>query len=686
MKWKLQKETNEYKTWICLDDLIKVNCNYDLKNSIGKKIGFRCQFNNMPLQEKWFKIITTDGRYITLENDIKIERSKIFKNYNFIKLLNFSNLTEDIYEYIKNEEDKNRYIKSNEYLECICHHCRSYKKITYGHLKRYGFSCNGCSDGFSFPEKFMTQVLKQLNINFQTQLTKNTFDWTSRNRYDFYLQDYNIIIETHGEQHFNNSFGRNELENDMYKYDIAVLHGFEYNKNYFWIDCRKSNLEWMKENILNSKLSELFDLSKINWEKCLDYACSNLQHQVWEYWKIHVNENDELIGASDLKKIFPEISVDTICEYLKNGNDCGKCIYDCHDSKSRKQSLGYIIVDIADRKELYFKNTVIAEEELNINCGSITVNCQYNRDNDNLKLIHEQYLCFYKDDYTSLEDVLSRYKKQIQNELYQKQLISTRNDLLNVLKKIKNRKIKKEQQIISINEYGNIVKYDCANQVVNNLNTHVGAVYNPLNEQKESYINNTFYYFIKKIDFKSDYNYIEDLQNKRKELEQKQEEKVLKVIAIDNKYNKEYLRIEPSHDKYLKIKEKCDNTFNRKHNYCNNVIDNVFYIYQTDESLINKNIIEKDFKIYNKLNCDYRDTSVVVIDLQNNQKNIYNGINECAKQINGNRSSIGQICNETKCCTHRYKNGQYLIYFKTQWESISQNKQQEIIKLGKHID
>lgn len=355
-------------------------------------------------------------------------------------------------------------------------------------------------------------------------------------------------------------------------------------------------------------------------------------------------------------------------------------------SVNPNKPLGYFVVDIINKTEHFENDSKLMAIYLNCHCGNITLNCQHNRDNDNLKLIYKQYLCFYKDDYTSLDDVLSRYEKQIQNELYQKQLVSIRNDLLNVLNKIKNRKIKQEQQIISIDEYGNIIEYDCANQAVNNLNTHVGAVYNSLNEQKESYINNTFYYFIKKIDFKSDYNYIEDLQNKRKELEQKQEEKVLNVIAIDNKYNKEYLRIEPPHDKYLRIKEKCDNTFNRKHSYCNNVIDNIFYIYQTDESLINKKIIEKDFKIYNKLNRDCRDASVIVIDLQNNQKNIYSGINECAKQINGNRSSVGKICNETdKCCTHRYKNGQYLIYFKTQWESIPYEKQQEIIKLGKHI-
>ena len=60
----------------------------------------------------------------------------------------------------------------------------------------------------------MYSVLKQLNIEFEYQ---KIFDWSKniktnnlilngRKIYDFYLNELNIIIETHGDQHFNQGF------------------------------------------------------------------------------------------------------------------------------------------------------------------------------------------------------------------------------------------------------------------------------------------------------------------------------------------------------------------------------------------------------------------------------------------------------------------------------------------------
>ena len=282
-EWVLVQNQNEFKTWVNVKNILKNDKNYNLQKSIGNTIGFRCKYKNSPLQEKWFKIVDTDNRgNIYLSNNKKLEFNKLFnRRYGSINTF-FSNTSNEIKQYIKNEKDKNRYIKSNERIECICPYCGTIKWMSYGSLKHFGFSCNGCSDGFSFPEKFMTSVLNQLNIKFTTQLTKNTFNWCGDFRYDFYLLDYNIIIETHGEQHFNTTTSRlwkdyeEEHKNDLLKYDLAVFNGFEYNKNFFWIDCRKSTLNWMKENIIK-ELGNIFNLSNINWQQCLDYSCSNLQ-------------------------------------------------------------------------------------------------------------------------------------------------------------------------------------------------------------------------------------------------------------------------------------------------------------------------------------------------------------------------------------------------------------------------
>lgn len=687
--WELVKETEEYKCWLCLDDMIFVNKTYHLQNSIGRKIGIRCQYVDMPMQEKWVMIKDVTKGKIIFDNNIKIQGGLygLRYNYSIIKNFNFSNLTKDIYKYIKNDEDKCRYIKSNETIEVICPDCNFVKKNTFANLKYNKFSCDNCSDGISFPEKFVNNLLNQLNIEYKKQFMFKDFGYM----YDFYLPEYNTIIEVHGEQHYEECTGfkkwksyEEEHENDLRKYDLAVLNGYEYNKNFFIIDARESTLEWMKDKILECKLSEVFNLSQVNWCQCLEYASSSIQHEIWDYWRIHVNENNECISLEDIGKIF-HFDRGTISRYLKNGTLCGKCYYNSQEQNTRLNSLGYYIVDILENKEIFYEHTLIAEESLDINSGNITYNCQHHRDNNNFKLLHKRYLCFYKDNYTSFEDIMSKYKEQEQKEILIKQRMVLLDTLNKVLRKKEVKQRLEDARVISIDEYGNILEYNNAHQIVCELNTHVGAVYNPLNEQIEAYINDTFYYFIKKQNYKDNYDYVSDLKNKRIDYECEQEEKKLKVVAIDSNYNKEYLKISSDNDKYLKIKEKCENTFNRNHNYANNVVDNVFYVYQKDERLITKEMINRDFNIYNKLNSNNRNTRVFVFDQITKQSQIYDGINKCAKDINGSRSSIGQICNESDSCTHRYKQGRYLIYFLQQWELIPYEKQQQIIKLGRHI-
>ena len=127
--------------------------------------------------------------------------------------------------------------KRASYWKYICPYCGQKKYIAMGTIYGYGFSCPCCSDGISYPERVIALVLKALGINFKKQHKFNDY---GEYYYDFYLIDYGIIIEVHGEQHYE-KFHRHsnwktyneEHENDMIKYDIAVLNGFEYSKTFF---------------------------------------------------------------------------------------------------------------------------------------------------------------------------------------------------------------------------------------------------------------------------------------------------------------------------------------------------------------------------------------------------------------------------------------------------------------------
>jgi len=125
--------------------------------------------------------------------------------------------------------------------------------------------CQVCSDGFSYGEKFTYNLLKQLNLQVKRH---KYFDWSKNvhseieslcgnKEYDFYLKDYNILIETNGLQHYKEcNFSRRsyyeESENDKLKEKLAIENGIK-EENYIVIDCRYSKFEYIKNNILNDK-------------------------------------------------------------------------------------------------------------------------------------------------------------------------------------------------------------------------------------------------------------------------------------------------------------------------------------------------------------------------------------------------------------------------------------------------
>ena len=191
---------------------------------------------------------------------------------------------EDMYKISPQSSSKKFYFK--------CDKCGkvSSKKKDLNSVIGYKFSCEYCSDGISTPEKFMISILKQLNIEFITQLNKSTFKWCQNYKYDFYIPSLSMIIETHGLQHYNNNFknigGRTleeEQENDRLKKELALNNNI---KSFVVVDCRKSELEWLKENVIK-EFNEYFDLSNIEWELAWKDSLKSL---VWEVEKL-IKEN-----------------------------------------------------------------------------------------------------------------------------------------------------------------------------------------------------------------------------------------------------------------------------------------------------------------------------------------------------------------------------------------------------------
>jgi transposase len=176
------------------------------------------------------------------------------------------------------------------------------------------------------------ELLKQLNVIFKYQYypkwcTFNDIKGKSRKGiYDFLLSNSIFLIETDGEFHSkDNDLSGMTIEESRYiddmKDKLAKENGYEVIR----IDCNynsSNKFEYMKSSVLKSKISEIFDLSKIDWKIINEFAISNLEKVVCEY----KNNNPEL-SVSDLCKIM-NMGKTSIINFLKQGNELGWCSYD----------------------------------------------------------------------------------------------------------------------------------------------------------------------------------------------------------------------------------------------------------------------------------------------------------------------------------------------------------------------
>ncbi len=180
-------------------------------------------------------------------------------------------------KYMTEEQMKMYMPNSTKKICVICPDCHREKTIQIAQLFRQNLGCN-CNDNTSYPNKFVFHVLSQLGFNIITEYAPK---WANGKRYDIYMPDYNIIVENHGPQHYEEMHGTifkelaKEQENDAFKMNVAIKNSVAH---YVVLDCRKSSLEWIKNSILNSILITLLDINvyDIDWAEAEKYATKNL--------------------------------------------------------------------------------------------------------------------------------------------------------------------------------------------------------------------------------------------------------------------------------------------------------------------------------------------------------------------------------------------------------------------------
>lgn len=126
--------------------------------------------------------------------------------------------------------------KQNGYYvyKCKCKYCHSERMINTNHLYQNANVC-GCqiSNGSSFERK-VTDILRDNQILFLREKSFDNFTYSDTNRkprFDFYLPEYNCLIELDGEQHFKefslSKYSLQEIqEKDKIKTEWALQNHF----------------------------------------------------------------------------------------------------------------------------------------------------------------------------------------------------------------------------------------------------------------------------------------------------------------------------------------------------------------------------------------------------------------------------------------------------------------------------
>ncbi len=230
---------------------------------------------------------------------------------------------------------------SNKEVEWICPYCGLLKISSPKQVVSHGLACSRCSDGISYPNRFIVALLTQLNVStFHPEWSPK---WIGKCRYDVYFihnsQEY-IVEMDGGIGHGGIDIATqgadvDGLERDIMKDEQAALHNIDLIR----IDCRyerkdvHNRFKYIKESILNSRLNQLFDLSIVDWDKCNKEATKSL----------HMIAAMKYDAGMSIRAISEELHFhyDTIYNWLKRMAKEGLCSYQpCSGRPLQQKSIG----------------------------------------------------------------------------------------------------------------------------------------------------------------------------------------------------------------------------------------------------------------------------------------------------------------------------------------------------------
>lgn len=251
----------------------------------------------------------------------------------------------DIAMLLKDPENGYKYTKAaHSKVDFVCPDCGKVINLRINDVYNKGLVCTRCSDGLSYPNKFARSFLDQLPI--ENHICEYHPNWALSYFYDNYFEYNNkkYILEMDGGFHYKDVPSYKKSLKDIQAVDkIKTELANQNDISVIRIDCQKSDCDYIKENILSSILSELFDLSNIDWGLCDKIAHKNILKQACDLYAS---------GITNLRDVADMLNVHraTVLRYLKAGAKYGFCDYDAKKSyknslKSRQNVTSIVLVD-----------------------------------------------------------------------------------------------------------------------------------------------------------------------------------------------------------------------------------------------------------------------------------------------------------------------------------------------------
>lgn len=252
----------------------------------------------------------------------------------------------DIAKLLKNPEEGYKYsVGSGKYLLWICPNCKNEVRAripdviyNYGHLR-----CNKCSDGFSYPEKLMANILYSSNIKFKQHIKFKNFKFIFKGKmycpeYDFLINynNRNIIIEMDGDFH-NRPHRKSKYTIDDIKYIdnqkdlLAIKNGYEIIR----IDCSTSEYNYILNSIINSPLNNVIDISSLNEKEINCNAYSSLLVKACKLYMTKTKNPNTIARMIGIPYSRTQI-------YLSKGAKIGLCDYDPDFSLKNRGNLDFV--------------------------------------------------------------------------------------------------------------------------------------------------------------------------------------------------------------------------------------------------------------------------------------------------------------------------------------------------------